>query len=65
MKKEIKELVKLAEELGWYFVRRTSDGHLLYRHPVTGQSQTLPSTPNGGKRGLQNAEADLRRKARK
>lgn len=63
MKKDIKELMAYAKSLGWVYIRLTGDGHHLLRHPVTRQQQTLPSTPNGGKRGLKNAKQDLKRKA--
>lgn len=63
MKKDIKDLIAYAEELGWVYVRRTGDDHHLMRHPVTRQQQTIPSTPNGGKRGLKNCKQDLKRKA--
>jgi predicted RNA binding protein YcfA (HicA-like mRNA interferase family) len=59
MRKEIKEIMALAKRLGWVHVRMTSDGHYLVRHPVTGARTTIPSTPNGGKRGLKNCKQDL------
>ncbi|QGJ93506.1 HicA-like toxin [Arthrobacter phage Mufasa8] len=64
MKKEIKKLAKLAEELGWVYVRVTSNGHYLYRHSTTGNQTTIPATPSGGKRSLENCEATLRRLAK-
>ncbi|QAY16169.1 HicA-like toxin [Arthrobacter phage Sonali] len=64
MKKEVKRLLKLAEELGYEYVRLTSDGHHLMQHKVTRKRATIPSTPHGGKRGVENCEADLKRKAR-
>jgi predicted RNA binding protein YcfA (HicA-like mRNA interferase family) len=61
MRKDIKEIMALAEKLGWVHVRRTSEGHYLVMHPVTGVRTTIPSTPNGGKRGLKNCKQDLER----
>ncbi len=61
MRKEIKELMALAKKLGWEHVRMTGTGHYMVKHPVTGVVTTIPSTPNGGKRGLKNAKQDLER----
>lgn len=58
MKKEIKELMKYAEEIGWVYIRRTSDGHYLMRHSVTGHQHPIPSTPSD-KRGLKNCKTSL------
>ena len=64
MKKEIKDLVKFAESLGYEFVRITNDGHYLYQHKVTGKRHGLPGSPRGGRRTIENCRAELRKKAR-
>jgi predicted RNA binding protein YcfA (HicA-like mRNA interferase family) len=61
MRKDIKEVMKYAEALGWEQVRMTSTGHYLVRHRVTKVTTTIPATPNGGKRGLKNCMMDLKR----
>jgi len=58
MKKELKKLVKLAEEQGWQ-VTVTGGNHLCWRSPV-GRTVFTPTTPSEY-RGLKNAKAWLRR----
>lgn len=57
--RELRHLVVAAIEQGWE-VTKTNGGHLKFKAPGGGLVYT-PSTPGQGKRGIENATAELRR----
>jgi hypothetical protein len=57
-KKELKEIVKAAEEQGWR-VKETKKGHLMFYAP-DGVNKVLAAGTPGGGRGMENLVAKLR-----
>jgi predicted RNA binding protein YcfA (HicA-like mRNA interferase family) len=58
-----KEIRTMVKKYGFRVVRFTGSGHWLIQH-ANGGKMTVPCSPHGGKRGLKNAEADMKKVAR-
>lgn len=58
--KEVRELVKHAEENGFTCIGIGGSGHWKLRH-TSGRMLVVPATPHGGRRWRQNAEAMIKR----
>lgn len=56
--KELKEIIKAAEEQGWR-VQKTKKGHWMFYAPDGVNKALAPGTPGGG-RGVENLIAKLR-----
>lgn len=63
MKKEVKNLVKMALAAGFTFNRQTGSGHYKLTHKG-GSTIVIPSTPSGS-RWKQNVLADIKRASRR
>ncbi len=59
-KKEMKDLIKRAEAIGWECLGITGGNHQRVRWPATGEVFTLGTTPSSPS-AIRNAEADLAR----
>lgn len=57
--KEIREIIRIAEDAGFHMDRYTGTGHYKMRHGGGG-TIIIPSTPSG-RRWKQNVLADIRR----
>lgn len=55
-----REMLEIAEKLGFEFVRTTGRGHMLLRHS-NGASTTISSTPHGESIAKKSATQQLRR----
>lgn len=62
-RRDVRDLVKEAEELGWVFVERCGSGHLKMRHRETKKACYLPSSPSD-RRALKNCRSQLKRLAK-
>lgn len=60
--KEVRDLIRFAESLGFEWVGFTGKMHPLLKHP-NGGATTISGTP-GGRSGAHNAKSQLRRIAR-
>ncbi len=60
MKKEVRQLVKYAEDYGFTFESYTGTGHAKLRHKG-GQMLIMATSPNGGNRWKKNALALIHR----
>ena len=63
MKKEVAEVITLAEAAGFTVDRYTGSGHYMLRNPG-GETMIVPSTPSG-KRWKRNTLAEIRRAKRR
>ena len=59
--KEMRELKRLVEPLGWRLVEKARGGHISLLHEATGRKHHAPSTI-GDWRGLRNLVAELKLK---
>lgn len=57
--RDVQDIINQALSRGWAG-RRTSKGHVMLRHP-NGGTVTIPGTPSGNRRSIQNSKADIRR----
>jgi predicted RNA binding protein YcfA (HicA-like mRNA interferase family) len=62
MRKEVKVLIKQAEDLG-YTWEWAGGSHIRFKHKSTGSVVFTGSTPGGACRSIENALARLRRRA--
>ena len=60
MKKDVKQLIKYAEDFGFHWEGYTGTGHIRLRHKH-GKTVTMASSPNGGNRWRKNALAIIHR----
>ena len=60
MRKEVKQIIELAEDHGFTHEGLTGSGHQRLRHK-SGQIIILGSSPNGGKRWRQNTLSRIHR----
>ncbi|MEV6219919.1 hypothetical protein [Nocardia sp. NPDC051833] len=60
-KKEAHDLVQRARKVGWVYLGIDGRGHHRILWPATGRKYAIPCTPGGGRRSIENAEADIAR----
>ncbi|WP_157115062.1 hypothetical protein [Nocardia niwae] len=59
--KDVRELLNRAKRAGWIYLGFDGGSHHKIQWPATGRIRRIPATPGGGRRSLENAEADLAR----
>lgn len=56
-----REVLAVADALGFEVIRRSRKNHLVLRHLLHGTQTTISSTPADGRRAAKNAASQLRR----
>jgi hypothetical protein len=61
--KDVRDLLQLAKKAGWAYLGFDGNSHHRIRWPKTGRIVSVPSTPGGGRRSLENTEARIARES--